>query len=245
MSRSNRSVSVCLLDVLSKIPCSRRARGQRYPLKSVLALVLVGILSGCRNYSQIYVFAKSRPKLLKHLGFRPPKYPRKTESRGRIAAPNEDTLGRVVASVSTDDLNTCLSTFLVRMVRRGSRAAIDGKALRGAKDYVLSVFANDVCQVVWQENVGTKENELSCLERSLSSVLDRYPNLRLFTGDAGFCHKSVARTLVKARRDYLLQLKAPHTGDVALAKKAFEKLTTREPLAETVEKRGHRAGRKS
>ena len=242
----SRSAAVsCLLDVFSSLNSSRCARGTRYPQHAVLSLVLVGVLAGCRNYSQISVFAKARPKLLRRLGFRPPKYPRKPESRGRIAAPSEDTLGRVVSGVSGGDLNARLGEFLARMVAAGSRAAVDGKALRGAREYVLSVFVNDVCHVVWQEQVGAKENELSSLERSLSSVLARYPGLRLLTGDAAFCHKSVARALVGARRDYLMQLKAPHSGDVALAKRAFEQLTTAPALAETVEKRGRLAGRKS
>jgi len=124
------------------------------------------------------------------------------------------------------------------MVKRGAQAAIDGKALRGTKDYVLSVFVNDICQVVWQEDVGSKENELSCLERSISAILSNYPNLRLFTGDAAFCHKSIARCLIQAKRDYFLQLKAPHATDVTLAKRAFAQLRETPALAKDVEKRG-------
>lgn len=234
----------CLLDVFDALDSSRSARGVRYPLGPTLALVLVAILSGCKNHSQISVFAQSRDALLKRLGFRPPKYPRKKTSKGRISAPSEDTLTRILASVSPGQLNERLAEFFSRMVARGSQAAIDGKALRGADDHVLSVFANDICQVVWQEDVGSKENELSCLERSIATVLERYPNLRLFTGDAAFAHKSIARRLVQARRDYFLQLKAPHTTDVALAEEAFAQLRCKPPLATTVEKKGpHGASR--
>jgi len=243
MSRSSSTVR-CLLDVFATVPSSRAARGVRYPLASTLALILVGVLSGCKNHSQTSVFAASRPGLLKRLGFRGPKYPLRRRSKRGITAPSEDTLTRVVASVSAGDLNRALAEFFSRMVARGSQGAIDGKALRGADEYVLSVFANDICQVVWQEDVDGKENELSCLERSLAEILERYPNLRLFTGDAAFCHKSVARRLVGARRDYLLQLKAPHTTDVALAEKAFSQLRHTPPLAQTVEKRGASGGKK-
>lgn len=239
------SATGCLLAVFGSLHSSRAARGLRYPLGSTLALILVGLLSGCRNHSQISVFAKSRLGLLESLGFRPPRYPRKIESRGRIAAPSEDTLTRVVSGISPDQLNEALAEFFARMVSRGTQAAIDGKALRGAKDHVLSVFANDICQVIWQEDVGRKENELSCLERSLATVLARYPNLRLLTGDAGLCHKTIARRLVKARRDYFLQLKSPHTGDVTLARKALDQLQHSPPQATTVDKRGGRGARRS
>lgn len=235
-----------LVDVFTALSSARHARGTRYPLHATLSLIFIALLSGCKNYCQIAVFGNTRPAaLLKRLGFHPPKYPQKRESRDRIAAPNKDTLASIVASVSPGDFNDALARFLVRMVQRGAHAAIDGKALRGADEYVLSVFANEICQVVWQEDVGRdKENECSCLERSLEAILERYPFLRLFTGDAAFCHKSIARALIQARRDYWLQLKAPHTTDLALAEDAFAQLRHTEPLATTVEKKGPCAGRK-
>jgi len=235
-----------LLDVFAATPSSRHQRGTRYPLPAVFALVFVALLSGCKNYSQISAFAHARNALLEKLGFRPPRYPRKPESKDHISAPSEDTLTRIVASVSPRAFNDCLAQFLGRMVQRGAQAAIDGKALRGADEYVLSVFANEICQVVWQEDVGRdKENECSCLARSLETIFVRYPQLRLFTGDAAFCHKAIARALVDAKRDYWLQLKAPHTTDLALAEDAFAQLRHTEPLATSVEKKGLRADRKS
>jgi hypothetical protein len=130
------------------------------------------------------------------------------------------------------------------MVARGAVAAVDGKALRGSQDYVLSVFVNQIGQVAWQEDVGTKENELRALERALPQILKQYPQLKLLSGDAGFCHKSIARMLVKARRNYLLQLKAPHNTDVALARDSFAQLTAAAPpLARSEDKRGAPRGR--
>lgn len=234
-----------LLDVFASLKSSRSARGTRYPLDATLALILVAVLSKCENHSQIHVFARRRTGLLRRLGFRPAKYPRKPESKGRIAAPNEDTLARILASVDPAEFNRAFTLFLSRMVARGSQAAIDGKALRGAHEHVLSVFVNALCQVAWQEDVGDKENELSCLERAVLAILEQYPRLWLFTGDAGFCHKSIARCLVEAKRHYFLQLKAPHTGDVALAEEAFNQLRETPPLAKSVEKRGPGGGPKS
>ena len=232
-----------LLDVFATLHSPRAARGTRYPLHAVLALILLAVLSGCKNHSQIAMFGKTRRALLKRLGFHPPKYSRKHKTE--ISAPSEDTLTRILASLCPLQFNEAFARFLSRMVGRGAQAAIDGKALRGADDYVLSVFVNDICQVAWQEDVGSKENELSCLERSISTILSRYPNLRLFTGDAAFCHKSIASSLINAKRDYFLQLKAPHTTDVALAERAFAQLRKRPALAATVEKKRPREERKS
>jgi hypothetical protein len=234
----------CLLDVFSSLRSSRDPRGTIYPLAATLALVLLALLSGCKNPSQIYAFGQARPGLLVKLGFKARKRPRKPENKGRISAPNEDTVMAIMASVATAELNEKLALFLGCMVRRGGdRAAIDGKALRGSDDYVLSVFVHDLCQVAWQEDVGSKENEWSALERVLPEVLAKYPGLKLFTGDAAFCHKSIARALVKARRDYFLQLKAPHQTDVALAQDSFAQLTQASPaLARSEGKRGAKKG---
>jgi hypothetical protein len=211
----------CLLDVFASLQSSRDPRGTIYPLASTLALTLIALLSGCKNPSQIYAFARARPPLLERLGFRPRKRPRRAENRGKLSAPNEDTTMAILASVDQRALNEKFALFLSRRVGRGARAAIDGKALRGSGDYVLSVFVNELCQVVWQEECRNKEHELRALERALPPLLERYPGLKLFTGDAAFCHKRVARQLVRARRDYFLQLKAPHTTDVALARHSF------------------------
>jgi len=236
-----------LQDVFQSLPSERKPRGTRYPTGAVFALVFIALLSGCKNYSQIAVFAGTLSQSFrKQLGFYSAKYPRKKENRDRVASPNEDTLASVVGSVRTADFNLALAQFFSRLVRRGAQAAIDGKALRGADEYVLSVFVNEISQVVWQEDVGRdKENECSCLQRSLSLIFEKYPQLALLTGDAAFCHKTITRAIIEAKRDYWLQLKASHGTDLALAEDAFSQLRHTEPLATTVEKKGARAGRRS
>jgi len=236
----------CLRDVFSSLRCMRCARGRRYSLSSTLALVLVGLLAGCKNPSQICVFGRTHPSLLPKLGFRPPKRPRKKESKGCIASPNEDTITTILASVDNKELNDKLVLFLYRMIRRGAVAAIDGKALRGSDDYVLSVFVNDIQQVVWQEDIGKKENEQSALERVLATILEKYPQLKIFTGDATFCQKKFACALIKAKRDYFLQLKSPHDTDVSLAQDSFMQIcAATSPAAKRVDKRGALKGRRS
>ena len=234
----------CLLDVFATIRSSRDPRGTIYPVAAVLALMVIALLAGCKNPSQIYAFGQAHPALLPRLGFRPRRRPRTAALKGVITAPNEDTLGNILKTVSHRELNAKFALFLGRMVGRGAVAAVDGKALRGSAEHVLSVFVNQIAQVVWQEDVGAKENELRTLERALPQILEQYPQLQLLSGDAGFCHKSIARQLVQARRDYLLQLKAPHATDVALAQDSFAQLTAATaPLARSEDKRGVPKGR--
>ena len=120
----------CLLDVFSSLTCTRCKRGLLYPLDAMLALILVAVLSGCKNLTQISVFAQNRLGLLKRLGLRPVKYPRKPESKGRIRAPSEDTLGRILAAVSPSELNEALAGFLAERLGVPRRAV---RLLRGEK----------------------------------------------------------------------------------------------------------------
>jgi hypothetical protein len=212
--------------------------GRRHPLGALFSLTVVALLCGEENPVQISRFAKNHPDLLPALGFRPVSQGRCPQRRGKIVAPSNDMITRALTFVESATLNVCLGQWLGRLLARREVAAVDGKALRGQGDYVLSVYCPALGHVFWQESVGKKENELTALLRILPELLERLGKVRVFTGDAGFCHKAVARILVEERRDYLLQLKAPHLTDVRLARASFEQITSQPPLAETVEKRG-------
>lgn len=227
-----------LMEVFAAVGDGRRPKGVRFSLSSVLALAFIAVLAGMKNAHQIAFFAKKNPTLLRQLGFRPPKRPRRKEMLGVILSPSHDSIERLLDLVDTGEFSTLVAKWAARRILWGQCAAIDGKALRGSGDYVLSVYVNALAQTVWQEGVGRKENELSALERSLPEILEKCPKVRLFTGDAGFCHKSIVKTLHEDGRDYLLQLKEPHSTDVKLARDAMRQLTNLPPLAKTVEKRG-------
>ena len=237
--------SRCLAQAFSSLHDPRKAKGLRHGLGALLSLVVVALLCGEENPEQISRFASCHPELLPSLGFRPPSQGRVPGRRERIAPPSNDTIARALRIAEGADLNLHIGDWLGRMLAEREIAAIDGKALRGQLDYTLSVYCPSLGHVFWQETVGTKENELSALLRVLPELLSRLGKVRLFTGDAGFCHKEVARIIVAKKRHYLLQLKAPHLTDLKLAKDSFAQLTLRPPLARTVEKRGARGDAKS
>lgn len=243
MSSSSPSLagSACptLLECFSKLPDRRKPRGLQHPLPAILSLCLVALLNGCKNPTQIFVFGKSRAGLLSRLGFRPPKQRRGPKPEGGISCPNEDTIAATLRRVTPDEFNSCIGAWLAGQLPARVEAACDGKALRGTEEHVLEILVNKLCLVVWQFPVGEKENELSALEAKLAAILAAFPQLKLLTGDAMFCHKSIARILVEARRHYLLQLKSPHKTDVEIARYAMWQLAkSTAPLASATEKRG-------
>ncbi len=234
-----------LLAALASIPDVRDRRGRRHELAPQLCLVIIALLSGCENVTHIRQFAAVRPEVLAALGFRPSKRPKNPMRRGVIFPPNEDTLTQALAQTSSGELNRCLGAWLGKMLAVQVTASVDGKALRGSGGYVLSIFVDQLRQVLWQQDVGEKSNELSTLERVLPQILAAYPQIALITGDAGFGHKTIARHVILAGRNYFLQLKAPHDTDVGIARESFAQITQASgPLSSTVGKRGARAAGK-
>ncbi|CAN5340868.1 hypothetical protein BH09SUM1_BH09SUM1_22870 [soil metagenome] len=234
-SKDDSSSCRTLADVFALLKDARKSKGRQYPLPSVLLLCLVAILHGCRNPTQIYVFGKCRPPLLRRLGFRPPHRRRgmTPKPKDAVACPNEDTIATLLRSLDGEEFNSAIAIWVARMIPRQVHAACDGKALKGAEEHVLEVFINDLRLVAWQMPVGEKENELSSLEKHLAAILARYPQIKLLTGDAMFCQKTLAQTLLDARRHYFLQLKAPHSTDVSLAQHALSQYSRTPPLAIT------------
>ena len=85
---------------------------------------------------------------------------------------------------------------------------------------------------------GEKTNEPTALRNHLHELLERYPLLRLLTGDAIFCQRPLATALVAENCDYLLQIKSNQADIQEAAQLALGAAHDKPPLAQTVEKKG-------
>ena len=232
-----------LLDAFAAVPDPRKARGTMFPLPAILGLIVLATITGCKNTVQIENFIAARPGLLPALGFRPIKKGKKKENRGKYRSPDSDTMIYILGRLDPEDLVRAFARWVNEQLGCGAAAAVDGKALRGTSEHVLTVFVGRLRLAVWQKPVDTKENEFSALEESLARLLADYPGLRLLTGDAMFCHKEIAAQIVEARRHYLLQLKSPHKTDQKIAGQVFAQRTQLPPDASSeAEKRGTSEG---
>ncbi|MCE2402886.1 transposase family protein, partial [Candidatus Poribacteria bacterium] len=54
---------------VSKTFRSRKNKGKRHPLTSILALVVIGLMCGHKGWTSIAIWARSQPALAKALGF--------------------------------------------------------------------------------------------------------------------------------------------------------------------------------
>ena len=111
--------------LLTQIPDPRRRRGRRHPLAGLLAVGIAAVIAGSKSFAAIGQWAADAgPEMLAALG----------AARG---AAEESTFRRAFALVSPDKLDQVLGSWLwTRAVQVKGRLviAIDGKAVRGARD---------------------------------------------------------------------------------------------------------------
>ena len=56
-----------LLDMLAEVPDPRKEKGLRHPLKAMLGLTVIGLMSGQNSYTAIATWGRTQPQLAKAL----------------------------------------------------------------------------------------------------------------------------------------------------------------------------------
>ena len=193
------SALLSLLEALGQIPDPRKPRGIRYPQGAILALCIVAFMCGAQNLSQVRRFGLRQRKLLGLLGLM------------RATVPSVSGFSRIVGQVPLAQLQEALCRWLGAALsqRRCGRgvASVDGKAARSAGSHVLNVFLHDVEQVIWQAPVEEKKNEITVFKQSLGALIEHYPFVQLFIGDAMFAGAPLCSQLIGNGKDYLFQIK--------------------------------------
>ena len=188
-----------LKKVLERIPDPRGRQGRDYRLWSILGLILVSMLCGRRGMKAAFLLGRSLTRMQKRqLGFmrgHTPCHATLTETlRILDAQAVADILGAVVLADNSDDRHI----------------AIDGKTLRASKDgdgraeHVLSAFCGGLQTILSHEASRGKGLEIPDALQLLARLDLRD---RIVTGDAIFCQKAIAQTVVDAGGDYLLPVK--------------------------------------
>jgi hypothetical protein len=155
-----------LLGLLVQIPDPRKRRGRRHPLAGLLAVGIAAVIAGSKSFAAIGQWAADAgPDVLAALG----------AARG---AAEESTFRRAFALVSADSLDQVLGSWLwTRAVQVKGRLviAIDGKAVRGAKDkdgkapHLVAALAHGIGAVLGQTAVTAKSNEIPAVRDLLKT----------------------------------------------------------------------------
>jgi DDE_Tnp_1-associated/Transposase DDE domain len=189
-----------LTDVLAAVPDPRSRHGRVHPLPAVLALVVLGLLTGRKSLSAISRMGRLYGAPLAHaLGFNRGKTPAKSMLSDLLRALDaqavEDALSRWVAARLPPDADVL---------------SVDGKALRGSRDgelpgqHLVSAYAPRAQAVLAQLRVDGKTNEHKAALRLLG-ILPLAG--KVVVGDAAFCQRDLCRAIIAKGGDYVFLAK--------------------------------------
>jgi hypothetical protein len=207
-----------LVAAFAAITDSRFARGKVHPLPGVLALVVLGLMAGCRSLSAISRYGQIHPEVLAPLGLR--------------RSPSVATLHRLLRRVSVAEVRTALAAFTrqVLAARTGRPevgvVAVDGKTVRGVWEgaahlHVLHVFAQGARLGLDQVAVGCALDETVAAQDWLATVAETFPGLTILTGDALSAEQDLCAAVVAGQRDYLLRLKKTSPPSMPMPSSSF------------------------
>jgi hypothetical protein len=191
-----------LLDLLAQVPDPRKKRGRRHALAGLLATGIAAVIAGSRSFAAIGQWAAdASPDVLAALG----------AVRG---AADESTFRRAFALVSGDALDRALGAWLwTRAVQAGGRLviAIDGKAVRGAKDkggkapHLVAALAHRIGAVLGQVAVDAKSNEIPAVRELLKAFSDLAGAVLAI--DAMHTQSDTAQVILGWGADYMMTVK--------------------------------------
>jgi hypothetical protein len=192
---------VSLLEVLAQVPDPRSRHGRRHPLSAILALAVVAMLAGAKNYQAIAQFGREKGLPLAHLlGFR------------RRKTPTKSTFSVLFRVLDVPAFESSLSRWIASRLPEGAQKQIclDGKTARGSRDgdmpgqHLVSAYCAEAQAVLAQIKVDAKTNEhKAALE--LLGVLPVKGNI--LTGDAMFCQRDLCAAIIEAGGDYVFTAK--------------------------------------
>jgi predicted transposase YbfD/YdcC len=205
---------------LLQVEDTRKAKGKRYPLISLLVLMLLAKLAGedkpsgiaewIRHRKELWVQYKllAEPKTASHMTYR------------RIL---QDTL-------SSEELEKLVQAYHRHRLRREQRIvlSIDGKSMRGTIPYgeqrgvhLLAVYVPGQGLVLAQAEVDKKENEIVVAPRIISQIVLEGA---ILIADAMHTQKAFSDQVVEAGADFVWTVKA----NQARTRWAIEKLFVHE-----------------
>lgn len=175
-----------LLDVLATLPDPRSRRGRRYPIQSLLAVLILAALNGESSLRGMWLWAVAHADLLtRQLPFH----------RNRI--PALETFRTLLCRLDWSVLLEAFNSWLA--VPKAGRISLDEKVLRGSRRRehpplrVVTAFAHQFGLVLGQVVAEGQDKT-----EAARALLERIPVEReLLTLDAGLMVKPVVRKVVE------------------------------------------------
>jgi hypothetical protein len=227
-----------LLDAFAQIDDPRQPRGVRHPFTSILALAFLGLLCRETDFACLQRWAADHWTTLRGaLGFT------------RKKPPHATTISRALARFSLEQFREGFARWLATLPQATAvTVAVDGKTSKQGHDahgdpvHMLNVFAHELglCLAQFPVTDG-KPTEPQALKAALAELTEHYPMLRLFTADALFTQRPLARVILEADRHFLFAVKDNQPDLLEAVRASFRDAADRHPDAKAAEKKGARS----
>jgi predicted transposase YbfD/YdcC len=171
-------------------------------LSDILLLTISAMLCGVDDWPSVITFGKNQLEWLKKFG------------NFKNGLPSQDTFERVFAALNPQYFNQCFMNWMesIRNNIPGEVIAIDGKAMRGAKDskagknmpHIVSAWASENGICLGQIKVSEKSNEITAIPDLVDAIVNKGCTITI---DAMGCQKGIAKKIRENEADYILAVK--------------------------------------
>ncbi len=182
-------------------------RTKQHDLTDMIFIAICAVICGADGWVQVELFGNSKLKWFRTFLDLP------------NGIPSHDTFGRVFSRLDPDQFERCFCRWIqaLAQAKPGRLVALDGKSIRRSLDqaagqaaiHMISAWSQSNQLVLGQVACCAKSNEITTMP-ALLELLD----LRgaVVTADAMHCQRDLAKRIVEAGGDYILQVKdnQPH-----------------------------------
>ena len=192
-----------LFEALCTLHDQRDARGLRYGLVTVLVFTVLAKLAGENHLRGIAQWVRRRAVLLATFLM-----------LAKVQAPHATTYSRILGqAIRIEEFEQVSRDVFARQPKAGTSVQItlDGKTMRGTIPaghtrgiHLLAAFLPDEGWVMFQVEVGSKENEIPAAGRVLKCLDLRG---KIITGDALLAQRELSLQIVQAGGEYLWIIK--------------------------------------
>ena len=217
-----------MLDMLAEVPDPRKEKGLRHPLKAMLGLTVIGLMSGQKSYTAIATWGRTQPQLAKALEFRHPKTPCAATFHNLYKKLDVVRLEQTL----TQWVQAKFESIPGLQTSRLTAVAMDGKSLRGSsgeethRRHLLAVVSHELGIPLAQCAVSEKTNEVP-ISTQLLKAFD--VSEKVVTTDALLTQRRFCQEVLAADADYALPVKANHKQMYQDIEDLFEPLSMTDP----------------